>query len=156
MHSQPNREFDRASTRIFVWRQSLRVDARADAAVLYGKSEPLRGARFGTHRRRALAAQKGRWRESLPHTAPRLGSFVRLMRHNVPVERGRAMRRHPQDRLRVAAPRARHGVRLPGPDRAARRRLGPRPTSTTPTSPRATGRRASAACPARSYASAWR
>ena len=32
----------------------------------------------------------------------------------------------PQDCLRVAAPRARHGVRLPGPDRAARHRLGGR------------------------------
>lgn len=54
MHSQPNREFDRASTRIFVWRQSLRVGARADAAVLYGKSEPLYGARGAPHRRRVL------------------------------------------------------------------------------------------------------
>lgn len=32
----------------------------------------------------------------------------------------------PQDRLRVAPPRARHGVRLPRPDRAARHRLGGR------------------------------
>lgn len=39
--SQPNREFARAPTRIFVWRQSLRVGVRADGTDPYGKSEPL-------------------------------------------------------------------------------------------------------------------
>ena len=40
--SQPNGESARAPTRIFVWRQSLRVGVRADGADPYGKSEPLR------------------------------------------------------------------------------------------------------------------
>lgn len=31
------------------------------------------GARVGTHRRRVLATQKGRWQETLPKAAPRLG-----------------------------------------------------------------------------------
>ena len=38
---QPNREFGRAPTRIFVWRQSLRVGVRADGTDRYGKSGPL-------------------------------------------------------------------------------------------------------------------
>ena len=111
--------------RIFVWRQSLRVGVRADGTVLYGKSEPLRGARVGTNRRRDLATQKGRWRETPPQAARQMGL---LHQANAPQRprrvRGRAVRRHPQDRLRVAAPRSRHGIRLPGPDPAVRHRLG--------------------------------
>lgn len=37
--SQPNREFARAPTRIFVWRQFLRVGVRADGADPHGKRE---------------------------------------------------------------------------------------------------------------------
>lgn len=85
------------------------------------------GARVGTHRRRVLATQKGRWQETLPKAAPRLGL---LHQAHAPQRarrvRGRAVRRHPQDGLRVASPRVRDGVRLPGPDRAARHRLGGR------------------------------
>lgn len=58
--SQPNREFARAPTRIFVWRQSLRMGARADGTDRYGKSESLRSARGGPDRRRAPSAQRGR------------------------------------------------------------------------------------------------
>lgn len=57
---QPNREFARAPTRIFVWRQSLRVGVRADGTDLYGKSESLRGARGGPDRRRVPAARRSR------------------------------------------------------------------------------------------------
>ena len=62
--SQPNGEFARTPTRIFVWRQSLRVGVRADGADPYGKSEPLRGARGGPRRRRVPAAQGSRRREA--------------------------------------------------------------------------------------------
>lgn len=58
--SQQNREFTRAPTRIFVWRQSLRVGVRADGTDPYGKSEPLQGTRCGPDRRRVPAAQRGR------------------------------------------------------------------------------------------------
>ena len=54
--SQPNREFARALTRIFIWRQSFRVGVRADGTDLYGKSELLQGARGGHRRRRVPAA----------------------------------------------------------------------------------------------------
>lgn len=64
--SQPNREFARAPARIFVWRQSLRVGARADGTDPYGKSEPLQGARGVPRRRGAPAAQGSRRREALP------------------------------------------------------------------------------------------
>ena len=64
--SQPNGEFARAPTRIFVWRQSLRVGVRADGADPYGKSEHLRGARGGPRRRRVPAAQGSRRREAQP------------------------------------------------------------------------------------------
>lgn len=56
--SQPNGEFTRAPTRIFVRRQSLRVGVRADGTDPYGKSEHLRGARGGPRRRRVPAAQE--------------------------------------------------------------------------------------------------
>ena len=45
--SQPNRAFARAPTRIFFWRQPLRVGVRADGTDPYGKSEPLQGAHGG-------------------------------------------------------------------------------------------------------------
>lgn len=64
--SQPNGEFARAPTRIFVWRQSLRVGVRADGADPYRMSEPLRGARGGPRRRRVPAAQGSRRREAQP------------------------------------------------------------------------------------------
>lgn len=64
--SQPNREFARAPARIFVWRQSLRVGARADGTDPYGKSEPLQGARGVPRRRGVPAAQGSRRREALP------------------------------------------------------------------------------------------
>lgn len=64
--SQPNREFARALARIFVWRQSLRVGARADGTDPYGKSEPLQGARGVPRRRGVPAAQESRRREALP------------------------------------------------------------------------------------------
>lgn len=50
----------------------------------------------------------------------------------------------------------RHGIRLPGPNRATRHRLGgrARPAPTIPTSPRAKGRPASAIYPARRLATA--
>ena len=155
--SQPNREFARAPTRIFVWRQSLRMGARADGTDRYGKSESLRSARGGPDRRRAPSAQRGRAGvpgvrrrghlegrvhrgrgtemalpllrkevhlphrhrpRALPEAAPRLGLLHLTHAPQRPRRvRGRAVRRHPQDRLRVAAPRARHGVRLPRPVR---------------------------------------
>lgn len=61
--SQPNREFARALARIFVWRQSLRVGARADGTDPNGKSEPLQGARGVPRRRGVPAAQESRRRE---------------------------------------------------------------------------------------------
>ena len=188
--SQPNKESARAPTRIFVWRQSLRVSARADGTAPYGKNEPIQGARGGPHRRRVPAAQRSRRQEALPQlgrrrhagrgrsglsagpempgvrrtrnlegrlrrdrgpevalpilrqevqlphrdrpralpkAAPRLSL---LHQAHVPQRprraHGRAVRRQPQDRLRAAAPRAHHGVRLPGPDRDAQHRLGRR------------------------------
>ena len=61
-----------------------------------------------------------------PRALPQAASLLGLLHQaNEPQRprrvRGRAVRRHLQDRLRVAAPRARHGIRLPGLDRAARR-----------------------------------
>lgn len=64
--SQPNGEFARVPTRIFIWRQSFRVSVRADGIDSYGKSESLRGARGGPDRRRVPAAQRNRRREALP------------------------------------------------------------------------------------------
>ena len=58
--SQPNGEFARAPTRIFVWRKSLRVGVRADETNSYGKSEPLQAARSEPRRRRFPAAQGNR------------------------------------------------------------------------------------------------
>lgn len=147
--SQPNREFARAPSWIFDWRQPLRVCVRADGTDPYGKSEPLQSARGGPHRQRVPAAQRSRRREvllrrgrrrhsrrgrrglparpgvpgmrrprrpegrvhrrrrpeadppplrqevhlphrhrprALPQAAPLWVSFIRLMRHNVPVE----------------------------------------------------------------------
>ena len=188
--SQPSREFARAPTRIFVWRQSLRVGARADGTDPYGKSEPLQGTRCGSDRRRVPAAQRGRRQKAptrrgrrgharrgrcglpagpgvpgvrrrgrleeridrgrgfkvalpllrqevhLPHrhrprTLPKAAPRLDLLHQAHAPQRprrvhSRAVRRHPQDRIRVAAPRARHGIRLPGPDLAARHRLGRR------------------------------
>lgn len=69
--SQPNKESARAPTRIFVWRQSLRVGARADGTDPYGKSEPIQGARGGPHRRRVPAAQRSRRQEALPRLGRR-------------------------------------------------------------------------------------
>lgn len=64
---------------------------------------------------------------ALPQAARHLGLLHQAHAPQRPRRvRGRAVRRHPQDGLRVAAPRARHGVRPPGPDRAARHRLGGR------------------------------
>lgn len=179
--SQPNGEFARTPTRIFVWRQSLRVGVRADGADPYGKSEPLRGARGGPRRRRVPAAQGSRRREAesqggrrghtrrgrrglpagpgasgvqrrgrleeridrgrgfkvalpllrqkvhLPHrhrprTLPKAAPRLDLLHQAHAPQRsrrvcGRAARRHPQDRLRLAAPCARHDIRLPRPVR---------------------------------------
>lgn len=62
---------------------------------------------------------------ALPQAACHLGPLHQVHAPRRPRRvRDRAMRRHPQDGLRVAAPRSRHGIRLPGPDRAARHRLG--------------------------------
>ena len=69
--SQPNKESARAPTRIFVWRQSLRVGTRADGTDPYGKSEPIQGARGGPHRRRVPAAQRSRRQEALPRLGRR-------------------------------------------------------------------------------------
>lgn len=69
--SQPNREFARAPTRFFVWRQSLRVDVRMDGTDQYGKREPLLGARGGPDRRRIPAAQRSRRRKALPRRGRR-------------------------------------------------------------------------------------
>ena len=56
---------------------------------------------------------------ALPKAAPRLGLLHQAQAPQRPRRvRSRAVRRHPQDHLRVAAPRARHSIRLPGPDRA--------------------------------------
>lgn len=49
---------------------------------------------------------------ALPEAAPRLGLLHQAHAPQRPRRvRGRAVRHHPQDRLRVAAPRARHGIR---------------------------------------------
>lgn len=180
--SQPNRVFARAPTRIFVWRQSLQVGARADGTDPYGKSEPLRGARGGLDRRRVPAAQRAvgskacrekvgactsaeaaeayrpeaecsgcgaRRLEGRVHRGRCPEAALPLLRQELQLShgphpqalqqaprhldllhqahasqrlrrvRGRAVRRHPQDGLRVVAPHARHSVRLPGPDCAA-------------------------------------
>lgn len=69
--SQPNKESARAPTRIFVWRQSLRVGARADGTDPYGKSEPIQSARGGPRRRRVPAAQRSRRQEALPRLGRR-------------------------------------------------------------------------------------
>lgn len=179
--SQPNGEFARAPTRIFVLRQSLRVGVRADGADPYGKSEHLRGARGGPRRRRVPAAQGSRRREAqprggrrgharrgrrglpagpgapgvrrrgrleeridrgwgfkvalpllrqevhLPHrnrprTLPKAAPRLDLLHQAHAPQRsrrvcGRAVRRPPQDRLRLAAPCARHDIRPPRPVR---------------------------------------
>lgn len=68
------------------------------------------------HRDRPRALQKAAPRLSLLHQAHAPQRPRRV--------RGRSVRRQPQDRLRVAAPCAHHGVRLPGPNHDARHRLG--------------------------------
>lgn len=72
--SEPNSEFARVPTRIFVWRQSLRAGVQADGTDPYGKGKPLRGARGRPPRRRVPAALRSRRRDSslrreahLPH-----------------------------------------------------------------------------------------
>lgn len=179
--SQPSKESARAPTRIFVWRQSLRVGARAHGTDPYGKSEAIQGARGGPHCRRVPAAQRSRRQEALPRlgrrrhagrdrgglsagpempgvrrtrnlegqlrrdrgpevalpplqqevqlphghrpralpkAAPRMGFLHQAHAPQRPHRvRSRAVRRHPQHHLRVAAPRARHDIRLPRPVR---------------------------------------
>lgn len=179
--SQQNRELTRTPTRIFVWRQSLRVGVRADGTDPYGKSEPLQGTRCGPDRRRAPAAQRGRRQKAptrrgrrgharrgrrglpagpgvpgvrrrgrleeridrgrgfkvallllrqevhLPHrnrprTLPKAAPRLDLLHQAHAPQRsrrvcGRAVRRPPQDRLRLAAPCARHDIRPPRPVR---------------------------------------
>lgn len=179
--SQQNRELTRAPTRIFVWRQSLRVGVRAEGTDLYGKSEPLQGTRCGPDRRRVPAAQRGRRQKAptrrgrrgharrgrrglpagpgvpgvrrrgrleeridhgrgfkvalqllrqevhpphrhRPRTLPKAAPRLDLLHQAHAPQRsrrvcGRAARRHPQDRLRLAAPCARHNIRLPRPVR---------------------------------------
>lgn len=179
--SQPNGEFARAPTRIFVWRQSLLVGVRADGTDPYGKSEPLQSTRCGPDRRRVPAAQRGRRQKAptrrgrrgyarrgrrglpagagvpgvrrrghleeridrgrgfkvalpllrqevhLPHrhrprTLPKAAPRLDLLHQAHAPQRsrrvcGRAVRRHPQDSLRLAAPCARHNIRPPRPVR---------------------------------------
>lgn len=82
------------------------------------------GKRFILHRHRPRALPNAALRPGLLHQAHVPQRSRRVC--------GRAVRRHPQDNLRVALPRARHGIRLPGSDRAARHRLGLRPGITDP------------------------
>ena len=114
--SQPNREFARAPTRIFVWRQSLRVGVRADGTDPYGKSEPLQGARGGPHRRRVPAAQRSRRREALPRRGRRRHS--RRGRRGLPARPGVPGMRRPR-RLEGRV----HRGRGPGGDNPVGRRL---------------------------------
>lgn len=118
--SQSNGEFARAPTRIFVWRQSLRVGVRADGADPYGKSEPLRGARGGPRRRRVPAAQGSRRREAQPQGGRR--GHARRGRRGLPAgpgvpgvrRRGRLEERINRGRgFKVALPLLRQEVHLP-------------------------------------------
>lgn len=84
--SQQNRELTRAPTRIFVWRQSLRVGVRAEGIDLYGKSEPLQGTRCGPDRRRVPAAQRG-CRQKAPTRRGRRG-HARRGRRGLPAGPG--------------------------------------------------------------------
>ena len=84
--SQQNRELTRAPTRIFVWRQSLRVGVRAEGTDLYGKSEPLQGTRCGPDRRRVPAAQRG-CRQKAPTRRGRRG-HARRGRRGLPAGPG--------------------------------------------------------------------
>ena len=118
--SQPNREFARAPTRIFVWRQSLRVCVRADGTDPYGKCEPLQSARGGPDRRRVPAAQRSRRREA-PTRRGRRGHARRGRRGlpagpGVPGVRRRGRLEERIDRCRgfkVALPLLRQEVHLP-------------------------------------------
>ncbi len=118
--SQQNRELTRTPTRIFVWRQSLRVGVRADGTNPYGKSEPLQGTRCGPDRRRVPAAQRGR-RQNAPSRGGRRG-HARRGRRSLPAGpgvpgvrlRGRLEERIDRGRgFEVALPLLRQKVRLP-------------------------------------------
>lgn len=118
--SQPNGEFARAPTRIFVWRQSLRVGVRADGTDPYGKSEPLQGTRCRPDRRRVPAAQRGR-RQKAPTRRGRRG-HARRGRRGLPAgpgapgvrRRGRLEERIDRGRgFKVALPLLRQEVHLP-------------------------------------------
>ena len=118
--AQPNGEFARAPTRIFVWRQSLRVGVRADGADPYGKSKPLRGARGGPRRRRVPATQGSRRREAQPQGGRR--GRTRRGRRGLPAglgapgvrRRGRLEERIDRGRgFKVALPLLRQEVHLP-------------------------------------------
>ena len=77
--------------------------------------------------RQEVQVPHGHRPRALPQAASRLGLLHQAHAPQRPRRvRGRAVRRHPQDGLRAAAPRARHGIRLPGPDRAVRHRLSGR------------------------------
>ena len=77
--------------------------------------------------RQEVHLPQGHRPRALPNAAPRPGLLHQAHAPQHPRRvHGRAVRRHPYDSLRVATPRARHGIRLPGPDRAARHRLGRR------------------------------
>lgn len=102
--SQPNGEFARAPTRIFVWRQSLRVGVRADGTDPYGKSEPLQGTRCGPDRRRVPAAQRGRRRSGAD---AKRSAWARSPRPPRPTGRTRG--------ARSAAPGASGGTDRPRP-----------------------------------------
>lgn len=118
--SQPNGEFARAPTRIFVWRKSLRVGVRADETNSYGKSEPLKAARSEPRRRRAPAAQRGR-RQKAPTRRGRRG-HARRGRRGLPAGPGMPgvrRRRRLEERIdrgrvfKVALPLLRQEVHLP-------------------------------------------
>ena len=106
------------------YREEVAVGTLAEAAAAY-RPDPGCGARgalrVGSHIGMPAPSSSTAASRSPPGSPPSSSCAQRPRR-----VRGRAVRRHPQDGLRVAAPCARNGFRLPRPDRAARHRLGGR------------------------------
>lgn len=121
--SQPNVEFARAPTRIYVWRHSLRVGVRADGKNRHGNREPLLGARRRAVRRRPRAPAR---RRQGAH-APRGGGIRHARRGRPavpPAARAPGLRRalalegraHGGLRAEMALPPMRRQVQLPHRD----------------------------------------
>lgn len=97
----------------------------AACTALEGAGRPRPDTEMALQQRQEVHLPHGNRPRALPQAVCRLDLLHQAHASQRPRRvRGRTVRRHPQDLLRMAEPRARHSIQLPRPDRAARHRLG--------------------------------